>query len=505
MMKFCRLLISFFAPVLKSITFIFISIGCISCVSQEAPRHTGPQTGFSPLYLYQNREEIKDLSLRIEGKIPHWLEGDFVRNGPGLVKSSKDFITHWFDGLAKLHTFKLRNGMVNYACQFLHSTAYKNFKETDEFNFSGFAQKSDSDSFSFIDFLFDVANPDITNANVTLAVINNKRVAFTEIPLPVEFDKNLQTVGSLNYADDLPKNYSFDSAHVLKDPDTGMTWNFLIKIGLFETAYQIYHIPPGSQERQLIASIPVSAVSYMHSFSLAGRYLVLVDYPFRAKNPKELAHGFIDAFEWDEKSPSLIHIIDKTSGQYWTTSVSPFFSFHHINGFEKDGKIFVDLIAYPTPDIIYQMNYYPFMETKTQLLRLEINPRTGKAAIHPQPIKSLEFPRLNDQHIGKEYRYFYAVQKHQGGIGLVKYDTVNDTSSSWFQAGSYANEPLFIPHPQARTEDDGVILSVINDIEKKESFLLVLDAKNLKELARVKAPHVIPFGFHGQFFKENGA
>ena len=31
------------------------------------------------------------------------------------------------------------------------------------------------------------------------------------------------------------------------------------------------------------------------------------------------------------------------------------------------------------------------------------------------------------------------------------------------------------------------------------SFLLVLDARDLSELARAEAPHHIPFGFHGQF------
>lgn len=32
------------------------------------------------------------------------------------------------------------------------------------------------------------------------------------------------------------------------------------------------------------------------------------------------------------------------------------------------------------------------------------------------------------------------------------------------------------------------------------SFLLVLDAKDLTEIARAHVPHHIPFGFHGNFF-----
>jgi len=37
------------------------------------------------------------------------------------------------------------------------------------------------------------------------------------------------------------------------------------------------------------------------------------------------------------------------------------------------------------------------------------------------------------------------------------------------------------------------------DAEQSRSFLLVLDAADLTELARAQAPHHIPFGFHGQF------
>jgi carotenoid cleavage dioxygenase-like enzyme len=38
------------------------------------------------------------------------------------------------------------------------------------------------------------------------------------------------------------------------------------------------------------------------------------------------------------------------------------------------------------------------------------------------------------------------------------------------------------------------------DIVKDRSFLLVLDAASLAELARADAPHAIPFHFHGAFF-----
>jgi carotenoid cleavage dioxygenase-like enzyme len=46
-------------------------------------------------------------------------------------------------------------------------------------------------------------------------------------------------------------------------------------------------------------------------------------------------------------------------------------------------------------------------------------------------------------------------------------------------------------------DDDGVILSVVLDGLRGESFLLVQDAATFAEIARARAPVVVPFGFHG--------
>ena len=55
-----------------------------------------------------------------------------------------------------------------------------------------------------------------------------------------------------------------------------------------------------------------------------------------------------------------------------------------------------------------------------------------------------------------------------------------------------------MPQPFA-AEDDGVLLSVVFDSRSGRSFMLVLDAADLSEVARAEAPHHIPYGFHGQF------
>jgi beta,beta-carotene 9',10'-dioxygenase len=483
------------------LTTIGLALTSMWCASAQLP----PQGAtLSPLYLFQNTEEVENLPLRVEGKIPTWLEGEFVRNGPGIVRDTRgEYVKSWFDGLAKLHAFTIKGGRVLYTCKFLLSEPYRRLKATGEFDFLGFAEQPKTDQFSFIDFIFGLKNEELTNANVNVAKINNTLVALTEIPLPVAFDRNLNTLGYFDYTDSLTKNYSFESAHVLKDPDTQDTWNFLIDIGLLETTYQIYKIPHCSRERQLVASIPVSSISYMHSFALAGRYLILVDYPLRANHPTDLAHKFIQAFSWNKQSPTVVYVINKETGKCRAFLMDPIFSFHFVNGFEKGGKLFVDLIAYPSAEIISTVNYYPLLrDPGNRLLRLEIDLTKNTMLTHRPSREQMEFPRLNEELIGKEYQYFYAVQTQQNRHGLIKFDRLTSRHMYWLQPETYANEPIFISHPLARTEDDGVILSIINDLNTKKSFLLILDATTFKEIARVHVPHAIPFGFHGQFFRE---
>jgi carotenoid cleavage dioxygenase-like enzyme len=56
-----------------------------------------------------------------------------------------------------------------------------------------------------------------------------------------------------------------------------------------------------------------------------------------------------------------------------------------------------------------------------------------------------------------------------------------------------------VAEPDSSAEDAGVLLSVVFDARSGSSFMLVLDAAEMTELARAEAPHHIPYGFHGQF------
>jgi carotenoid cleavage dioxygenase-like enzyme len=83
---------------------------------------------------------------------------------------------------------------------------------------------------------------------------------------------------------------------------------------------------------------------------------------------------------------------------------------------------------------------------------------------------------------------------------LIKIDVQTGDSVSWTEQNCQPGEPVFVPRHGAKGEDDGVVLSVVLDPNSDQSFLLVLDSKSFKEIARASVPHHIPFGIHGQYY-----
>nr|HNH86454.1 carotenoid oxygenase family protein [Solirubrobacterales bacterium] len=63
-------------------------------------------------------------SIDLDGKLPQWLTGSLLRNGPALFEIGEEKFNHWFDGLAMLHAFSFKGGKVSYRNRFLRSSQY---------------------------------------------------------------------------------------------------------------------------------------------------------------------------------------------------------------------------------------------------------------------------------------------------------------------------------------------------------------------------------------------
>lgn len=58
-------------------------------------------------------QEITRDQLPVQGRVPAWLAGSLLRNGPAQYEVGQRPLRHWFDGLAMLHRFTFTQGQVS--------------------------------------------------------------------------------------------------------------------------------------------------------------------------------------------------------------------------------------------------------------------------------------------------------------------------------------------------------------------------------------------------------
>src|SRR5262245_2911648 len=456
------------------------------------------------------REIADPVALKVKGKLPSWLEGTLLRTGPAKFEVGARTYNHWFDGLAMLHRFAFTGGGVSYANRLLKSNAFSAAEATGKIAFGEFATDPCRTLFGRVAAIF---NPKLTdNCCVNVADYARAAVAFTETSIPVRFSpETLETLGVFGYDPSLTGQIS--TAHPHYDAKRECHYNYIADLG-FRSVYRLIGIGDDGAQRQ-VAEIPVERPSYMHSFGMSEEHLILTEFPL-VVNPIDLrlsGKPFIRNYRWEPERGLRFHVVAKDTGRLLrSVTADAAFAFHHVNAFADGGDLMVDFIAYPDVSVIDQL-YLARLRAGAavapagKLARFRI-PLGSEAPVTRKVMAEapIELPRINyDTHAGRRYRYLWGTGTEVEGDFLdciVKIDLDTGRVMTWHVAGLYPGEPVFVPAPNAQAENDGVLLSVVLDIGKDASFLLVLDAATLEELARAEAPHAIPFHFHGNYFGE---
>jgi beta,beta-carotene 9',10'-dioxygenase len=438
--------------------------------------------------------------LPVDGEIPAWLGGSLIRTGPAKWEVGEQTMRHWFDGLAMLHRFGMANGEVSYANRFMQTKAYRSAQEKGEIVYSEFATDPCRSLFARV---FSLFSPKITdNPNVNLVKLGERYIAMTETPIPVEFDgETLETAG---VAYEPPGMLT--TAHPHLDRASGGMLNYAAKLGP-RNRYRFFLLGPEETEPRVIGELPVRAPAYMHSFGLTERWLVLAEFPF-VVNPISIplsGRPYIENYRWKPELGTRITLIDRATGEATGPfETDPFFCFHHANSYEENGSVVIDACTYDSPRIVEDLYLERLRAGKpadrAELRRLRVDLGSGKVT-HEQLAEGLELPRINyGRHNERPYRYCWGIDAESGWLDrIVKVDVESGDTLVWSEDGCSPGEPVFVARPGSHAEDDGVLLSVVFDSGTGRSFLLVLDAADLSELARAEAPHHIPYGFHGQF------
>jgi torulene dioxygenase len=336
---------------------------------------------------------------------------------------------------------------------------------------------------------------------------------------------------------------SMSAAHAKSDPITGDVFNYNLDIKSKAT-YRVFRVNAITGKTDILATFQASA-TYIHSFFLTDNHIVLCAWGMHyALSGLKIVweKNLLDALQpFDGNHKSRWYVIDRTPAQRGVVATydsDPFTCFHTINAWEEPsatepGQIDIvgDLSRYDNLDVLRKFFYENMLSSSAQVgkyagpkgdaarsrltrwrladipsldaTRLKDQVRTATVDFMAPRSESAELPTINPRHFLRQHRFVYGVTDR--GVssfidGLVKYDMDDHKPIFWNQHGHSPGEAIFIPSPHGTEEDDGVLLSVVLDGFKERSYLLVLDAKNMKELGRAEVGHAVGFGFHGTHF-----
>jgi all-trans-8'-apo-beta-carotenal 15,15'-oxygenase len=456
----------------------------------------------------------------IEGQIPSELQGTLFRNGPGLLDINGQRIHHPFDGDGMISRVTFSAGHAHFRNRFVRTTGYIKEQKAGKILYRGVfgTQKPGG----WLANIFDFKLKNIANTNVIYW--GKKLLALWEATEPYYLDPyTLETLGKEYFHGVLSEGEAF-SAHPRLDPnsqqDDGAPClvNFSIKPGI-STTITIFELnPAGEVVRKQAHSIP--GFCFIHDFVITPSYCILFQNPV-IFNPIPFALGLRSAGEcikFQPHQPTRIIVIPripqsgKTAVKILETQSG--FVFHHANAFEKDGEIFIDSICYESLPEVEPKGDFRQVDFEAgspgQLWRFHLNLQNQIVQRELIESRCCEFPSIHPQNVGRPYRYLYIGAAHEetGNAPLqaiLKIDLESGEKQLWSAAPrGFVGEPVFVPRPNAKQEDEGWVLALVYDAADHRSDVVILDASDFSKgaIARLHLKHHIPYGLHGSFTSE---
>ena len=438
----------------------------------------------------------------VRGVVPAWLRGRLIRAAPAIFEFDNWQARHWFDALGMLYSFDIgTDGRVHWMqrlveCQFNRAVLHGH-DELGSFgtrNHRGLFQR-----------LLHPIPHSTDNANVSIRPEGRYWIAMTETERQLTIDPDsLKTAAEVDFTDALPKRL-LATAHPHDDSER----KELVNIGLVygaRSALIVFSQAYGSTTRREIGRVPLRRVPYVHSFAITRTKIVLILAPYDLK-PSSLLwskRSISEHYRWSPENGTRIVVMDRGSGRCTEHQGPAFFFFHTVNAFDLDqGAIRLELLAYADASIIQQGMLMSHIRRDglpsltPNLRRITIDPnRSGYRMETIGSAVGFEFPTIHYARAnGRPHRYVWGSDLSR----LIRLDTMTDEAIHRSLDGFTFGEPVFVAHPEAIEEDDGVILTVGSSSATQGSEMTIWDARTLDILAQITVPIVIPLGFHGGF------
>jgi len=516
------------------LTTVFALVVPLNGLPAHSPLETQYNQGWQE-YLGDEVATFKEVSLAWErdAGIPTWIKGSYIKNGPAQRQFGTDErqYSSYLDSWGKLHKFSFNEGKVSFTGRMIETANYNKSVAAGKMVPTLTLAHTVPKDWNMMQMMEGAING-FDNTNVMLWKLgpedksNGQYLAVTDFPYVHEIDPDTFAVKA-KYGLSMMEGLSLSSsAHWRREvnKDSSLQFHMIYNPVTMKADFVLYRFFATWEEREVVSKFPIPHMSVIHMFSNTENYAVVALYPVTMdfwSMPKHHMHPFESLKKLDD--PTRFYLINLHDGSvidgFQTDNPDLVFSTHHMNAWEEGSDVVFDLACNPWDamatymDIPRMMNQSLSNKNKAdfEMKRVRLSTADKSVKVEDWPnargipmLNTLDFPMINNNYNGMKNRYAYGwVSIDYWRQTLVKKDledTMND--KMWSQNSHYPGEVFFIPRPGAEAEDDGVLVTVVFDGEKKRSYLLLLDGQTFTEVNRSYLPFKVPFSFHGNWFPE---
>jgi carotenoid cleavage dioxygenase-like enzyme len=416
-------------------------------------------------------DELTEFDLPVEGAIPAELNGWYLRNGPNPRQAT----AHWFTGDGMIHGIRLEGGRAAwYRNRWVRTDSFEN--DFPLYNADGTRNLRSS-----------IANTHVVNhAGKTLALV--------ESSLPYEISNDLETLGAYDFGGKLVDSMT---AHPKICPTTGEL-HFFGYGSIFEP-YVTYHRADGNGELTINRPLDVKAHTMMHDFALTAEHVIFMDLPIVFNLDVAIKGEGDMPYRWSDEYGARFGVMrrDDPFGPVRWFDIDPCYVFHIANAYDDRQKIVLQAVRYPE---LWRDS--GASDEAAVLWSWTIDLAAGKVSERQLDDRSVEFPRIDDRLTGLPARYAVSV----GTNKLVRYDLTTGSAvehrfgTAESQGGP--GEAVFVPSTSGPADESiGWYIGYVYDPARDGSDLVIIDASDFaaQPVARIKLPHRVPYGFHGNW------